>query len=401
MTFDILYPVRQDIEITIVYSGNEKVYLFKDPLSLVTPELTIPLDLIELIKTLDSEQTLASLEAKLFNRNLNFNQLLIQNIYSQLVYFGFIETAEIKELRNKLKDYLTSNIRPPVCAGNSYSANAKMLSIEMNDILNFNKKGNPTNAMALIAPHIDFKLGGISAKVYSPAFESISTSDFDLIVFLGTAHYKSSDYFMYTRKNFNTPLGDLQTDIALLDELEKYCDVTYDDLAHFPEHSLEFHLVLIQELFKNKKFTVLPILTGTIQGLFSKNTTPDEDFTYQKQITALKTVLANSGKKILYLSSGDLSHVGRKFEDKFDANTKLNDIHINDHRLIESLEKANVNNFYYQIANRNDKFRICGLSPFYALLSLIGEKRGKFLDYNQWYEKETESAVSFCSIAYY
>jgi len=396
MTFDILYPVRQDIEVKIVYSGNEKVYLFKDPLSLVTPELTIPLDLIELIKSFDIEQTLASLESKLFNKNLNFSQLIIQNIYSQLVYFGFIETLEIKELRNKLKDYLNSNIRPPVCAGNSYSANGKTLSIEMNDILNFNKKGNPTNAIALIAPHIDFKLGGISAKVYSPAFESISTSDFDLIVLLGTAHY-----FMYTRKNFNTPFGDLQTDTDLLDELEKYCDVTYDDLAHFPEHSLEFHLVLAQELFKNKKFKILPILTGTIQGLFSKNSTPDEDFDYQKQITALKTVLANSGKKILYLASGDLSHVGKKFEDKFDANTKLNDIHINDHRLIESLEKANVNNFYYQIANRNDKFRICGLSPFYALLSLIGEKRGKFLDYNQWYEKETESAVSFCSIAYY
>jgi len=103
----------------------------------------------------------------------------------------------------------------------------------------------------------------------------------------------------------------------------------------------------------------------------------------------------------------DFAHVGKKFQDNFEAELILDQINNEDQELINELEKCSAEGFFDSIANVNDKRRICGLSPIYSLLqSQMNDNgktqyQGKLLKYNQWNEVETASAVSFASIAYY
>lgn len=389
-----LLPLRKDLKLFKIESGE---FILRDYYALSISEIVIDNDILPLLNCLDKEQTIDELSSRI---NYCLDNLSIASIYSQLVSYNLIENEISKLAIEEIEQYLSGNIRQAVCAGNSYPENIIELEKYLHNLLNTNPSKANNNIVGFIAPHIDFKLGEISHCVYSSVFSQIKESDFDTIVILGTAHYKSSDYLMFTKKNYSTPLGTLETDLELLNQLEQLTDITYDDLAHYPEHSIEFHIILLQYLFKNKKFTILPILTGTFSNIIESNSQPLEDYSYKKQISALKQVLESSNKKILFAASGDLSHIGQKFGDKFDALQKLEEVKIDDKALIDSLLKSDNTSFYESIALKKDSNRICGLAPFYTLLELIDPANAELTDYKQWYEKGTKSMVSYCGIAY-
>jgi len=200
---------------------------------------------------------------------------------------------------------------------------------------------------------------------------------------------------MFTKKDFETPLGKLETDQELLVEIEKNTNITYDDIAHYKEHSIEFHILFLQHLLNNKNVKILPILTGSPSNYIGVKTTPDSNEEYNKTITAIKDAIATTGRKVLILSSGDLSHVGRKFGDEFPAATEQIRIKGEDQLLIEKLSSTDKNAFFTEIAEMADKNRICGSAPFYSALSLTEADSVTTAGYNQWHEEETESMVSF------
>jgi predicted class III extradiol MEMO1 family dioxygenase len=73
---------------------------------------------------------------------------------------------------------------------------------------------------------------------------------------------------------------------------------------------------------------------------------------------------------------------------------------IEDQSLIDSLEVAEADNFFKKIADIGDSRKICGLSPIYSLLKLCQPKSGKLLQYKQWNEVETKSAVTIASMSF-
>ena len=92
-----------------------------------------------------------------------------------------------------------------------------------------------------------------------------------------------------------------------------------------------------------------------------------------------------------------MSHVGRKFGDDFSAASELLRLKHEDESIIEKLTSSDKNAFFNEIAETNDKNRICGTAPFYAALNLTNSKKVTATGYNQWYEEETQSVVSFAS----
>jgi AmmeMemoRadiSam system protein B len=145
----------------------------------------------------------------------------------------------------------------------------------------------------------------------------------------------------------------------------------------------------------NKNVKILPILTGSPSEYIGDNTAPDSNEEYNNTVTAIKDAIDTTGKKVLILSSGDLSHVGRKFGDDFPAATEQIRIKGEDQMLIEKLTSADKNAFFTEIAEMADKNRICGTAPFYSALSLTEADSVTTAGYNQWHEEETESMVSF------
>ena len=54
----------------------------------------------------------------------------------------------------------------------------------------------------------------------------------------------------------------------------------------------------------------------------------------------------------------------------------------------------------WKIIATKDNRKVCGTAPFYALLKIANPEKGTFLDYNQWDDFMTESAVSYASICF-
>jgi len=394
---------RTDLEI-VKQSDESNNYILHDPIGIATDNLLVDGHILDILNLLDGTKDLQTIINQ-YQESTGFkiSSKKLADYIDQIQELGFMQDAMYYLYRTDIEMYIQSDERPYTCADTCYSDNPEELEEELaNIIAKVEKSSVAGNAKLVLAPHIDFRLGDIAHIPYSASFLSLRDFEGDLIVLLGTAHYKSSDYFMFTRKHYTTPFGKLQTDLEILDELEQIeGGITYDDMAHKPEHSLELHVVMLQHILKNKNFKILPILTGSLHESVVNKSTPESDENYLKVINGLKQTLDKYNRNYIVLASGDLAHIGRKFGDNYDAEGVLENLRALDYDLIDSLVAGDKNSFFNKIAFLEDKNKICGLPPFYAALSLTGLQKGNAYAYSQWNEKETKSAVSYASLAYY
>jgi predicted class III extradiol MEMO1 family dioxygenase len=69
--------------------------------------------------------------------------------------------------------------------------------------------------------------------------------------------------------------------------------------------------------------------------------------------------------------------------------------------MLEYAEKMDEEGFFTVISNESDRRRICGLPAIYSLLKTLEAREGKVLKYGQAFTRETQSVVSFASLAFY
>ena len=55
---------------------------------------------------------------------------------------------------------------------------------------------------------------------------------------------------------------------------------------------------------------------------------------------------------------------------------------------------------FAEVMADNDARRICGLSPIYYLLSLLGPSRGKLLKYSQWADRAGQGSVTYAGVIF-
>src|SRR5260370_38609599 len=97
---------------------------------------------------------------------------------------------------------------------------------------------------------------------YRDAYAALVPSYRDrTFVVLGTSHYGEADHFGLTRKPFVTPLGEAQTNVALVDRLAAAAPgaINMEDYCHAVEHSIEFQILLLQHVY-GPHIPILPIL---------------------------------------------------------------------------------------------------------------------------------------------
>lgn len=303
----------------------------------------------------------------------------------------------------------SSIIRPAYFAGSCYPANEQKLSDLLDSVvvsphhLTLSGESVRKSAQAIIAPHIDFRVG---LSAYGPAYYALSDSDADVFVVLATSHYGWGSLFIPTFQHFSTPHGVVKTDHELLRKLyEKLPHLTKDDSAHREEHSIEFEVVFLQRFFGSRDFSILPILVTSFYPLMQpyKNgmILPTANGDFMSFCDALREILAASGKKVAFIASGDMAHIGRKFDDPYDAATMLTTVEEEDKHLLHAMETSNASAYFQRIAAVDDAYKICGLPPVYTILELAGCSNGSSLAYEQWHERSTRSAVTYSSVAYY
>ncbi|PKL80820.1 MAG: AmmeMemoRadiSam system protein B [Ignavibacteriae bacterium HGW-Ignavibacteriae-4] len=387
--------LRDNLDIDLIKEFDNKFIYISDPLLIAEP-IALPFSYYPLIQTLmEGNKTAEEIAKDGAAKLLNLSDDKLYTLLDNLVALNMIDTPSTRMAIENMHSYTSGNVRNSYCHSFSYPENPTELKTFLNKILDKGMSLTDKSIKAILAPHIDLRLEE-SWETYANSFLALkNVEEIDTVILLGTSHYRSTADFMFSKKDFQTPFGTAEVDHELLAEIEKNTEIVYDDIAHYKEHSIEFHLIFLQHLLNDKNFKIVPILTGSPANYLNNKTTPDTSDKYNNTIDAIKNAVASTGKKILILSSGDLSHVGRKFGDDFPAATEQIRIKGEDEALIETLKNSNKNAFFTEINSVEDKNKVCGTAPFYAALSLVDDAHIVHAGYNQWHEVETESMVSF------
>jgi AmmeMemoRadiSam system protein B len=72
-----------------------------------------------------------------------------------------------------------------------------------------------------------------------------------------------------------------------------------------------------------------------------------------------------------------------------------------DLEMLAGVEKMDPEGFYDLIRREGDRRRICGLPSIYVLMNITDAREGRLLKYDQSHNPETQSAVTFASLAFY
>lgn len=269
---------------------------------------------------------------------------------------------------------------------------------------------------AALVPHIDYPRGGLT---YTWGFKEVfEKSDAALFVIIGTSHYGAhpltlhrtesrSPRFAVTAKHFKTPLGVVQTDHDYVARLERhYGEGLFDDelICHLPEHSIELEVVFLQYLYEGvRPIRIVPLVVGTFADSVYTGSEPSGREDVRRMVEALRRAEAETKEPICYIISGDLAHIGPKF-DRADpplTASVLEHSRRQDEVILKQAEAADPSAFFKVIADESDRRNICGLPPTYTVLEALRPGSGKVLNYGRYVHPRGHESVSFASVAFY
>jgi MEMO1 family protein len=302
-------------------------------------------------------------------------------------------------------------VRPPRCIG-CYEGDPDKLRHQLSGLFT-DERGPGTPAglrratrqrlRAALIPHIDYARGGVT---YAWGFkEVVEQTDASLFVIIGTSHY-SPNRFTLTRKNFQTPLGVVPTDQDYIDRLvANFGSGLFDDElpAHLPEHSIELEVVFLQYLYEPiRPIRIVPLVVGSFGDCISHRCQPTGQPDIARMIEALRRVDVETSEPICYIISGDLAHIGPKFQDPLLLTAaRLRHSKKQDLAILRHAEEVRPAAYYQVIADENDERSICGLSPTFTLLEAVRPKRGQLLHYDQYVDPRGQESVSFASMTFF
>ena len=159
---------------------------------------------------------------------------------------------------------INKTVRNPAVSGQFYPSYPAQLSREVKEYLKVSPSvPDPINSKeikALIVPHAGYIYSGsIAGSAYS--LLPSQSKNIKHVVLLGPSHHVAIRGCATSSVDvFSTPLGDIQLDRKLINELEKSVQINCHDLAHTQEHSLEVQLPFLQESLTD--FLLVPIVVG-------------------------------------------------------------------------------------------------------------------------------------------
>jgi AmmeMemoRadiSam system protein B len=182
-----------------------------------------------------------------------------------------------------------TSFRPAAVAGLFYPDEHDRLSQTVQDLLSA-AQTSLTSPKALIAPHAGYIYSGpIAANAYARLFAARGT--LRRVVLLGPSHrVPFHGLAVSSADQFETPLGRVPVDKALIRDILHLPQVRVLDQAHAREHSLEVHLPFLQTVLGD--FTLVPLVVGEA---------PPEE-------VAEVLELVWGGPETLIVISSDLSH---------------------------------------------------------------------------------------------
>jgi MEMO1 family protein len=406
------YPKLRDINAFPVQNSGQTLLCLQDPQNICEKALFVPPALYFIVSLFDGQHSILDIQAEYMRR---FGELLytdkLQEVINQLDENLFLDGERFQEaLRQKEEGFKNASFREAVFAGKSYEGDPDGLRTQLEGYFerangpgSLEQKKSTKDLKGVVVPHIDFQRGGFCyAFGHREIWERNSSPCF---VIFGTAHTPMKNPFCLTRKDFITPLGTLNVDKELVDAIQSRCpdDLFEDEGVHRSEHSIEFQCVFLRYLYPEPNpLKIVPILSGSFHEAIEKGISPMELKPIRQFIDALKEAVSSLGREVCYIASADLAHMGVQFGDRDGVSEYgLRVIAQEDQEMLEYAEKMDGEGFFSSISRERDRRKICGLPAIYSMLKTLEAKEGKLLKYGQAFAPETESVVTFASLAFY
>jgi AmmeMemoRadiSam system protein B len=406
------FPKLRNVNIFPVQMSGQTLLCLQDPQNISGKALFLPPPLYFVVSLFDGQHSILDIQAEYMRR---FGEFLftekIQEIIGQLEENFFLEGDRFQEaLRRKEDDFKRATVKEATFAGKSYEMDPERLRVQLEGYFMgsdgpgpLGERGSMDGLRGVVAPHIDFQRGGFCyAFAHREIWEKNTSHCF---IIFGTAHTTMDTPFCLTRKDFMTPLGPLNVDRELIDAIQSRCpdDLFKDEGVHRSEHSIEFQCVFLRYLYPEPApLKIVPILSGSLHGAIEKGVSPMELKPIQQFIAALKDSVSSLRKSVCYIASADLSHIGLQFGDREGVGEYgLRILAEEDQELLRYVERMDGEGFFSWILKERDRRRICGLPAIYAMLKVLEAEEGRLIKYGQAFTPETQSVVSFASLAFY
>ncbi len=146
----------------------------------------------------------------------------------------------------------------------------------------------------------------------------------------------------------------------------------------------------------------MPLVVGSFADCVADGSSPSGREDVAGMVAALRAVEAETGERPFYIISGDLAHIGPKFDDPEPVREPaLKHSREQDLAILTQAEAADPAGYFRVIADEGDRRRICGLPPTWTVLEALHPSRGKVLHYDQYVHPRGHESVSFASVAFY
>jgi MEMO1 family protein len=404
-------PKLRPIEAFPVDLGGREAICLRDPTQLTAEVVFVPREALFILAHLDGKHSILDIQ-EAYTRQ--YGQLLysdaIKGLIAKLDESLLLDNERFETHRQQLIEaFRRSSVRRAAYAGTAYEADPTALEAQLAGYFADSTGPGTTGThtidgavQGILAPHIDPRRGG---PCFAWAYEAIRGVTANVFVIFGTAHQPTSVPFPLTLKDYETPLGIVETDKAFVRALaQRYpTDLLSDEIAHRSEHSIEFQVLFLQYVLgPARKFRVVPILVGSFHECVTRQVDPAEMVHIADFIHAIREVARACAEPVCYIVGGDLAHVGMKFGDQGRLTSALlEQVAREDDELLAAAARMDAEGFFRVIAEHQDRRRICGFPPTYMLLSTMPATAGTVLKYDQAVEPATQSVVSYASVVFH
>ncbi|MBS3926992.1 MAG: MEMO1 family protein [Nitrosarchaeum sp.] len=253
-------------------------------------------------------------------------------------------------------------IRTPAVAGMFYPNEKKELKKLIKQCFLHNLgpgKIPPSNIkkkiFGVICPHAGYVYSG---PIACNSFYEISSDLPDLFIIIGPNHWGiGSSVATMTDTKWETPLGEVEVDSKIAEEISKLTDIIeIDNFSHSREHSLEVQIPMLQEIVANFKIVPIALINQSKEIAI-------------KVGTAVAKIAQKN--KVMIIGSSDFTH--------YESNEFA---HKQDSALIEPILELDVDRFYDVLHKRD--ISACGYGAIASTMIAckeIGATKGELLKY--------------------
>jgi len=406
------YPKLRYLEALPHSEGENPVILLRDPTQIGEQTLVVSPQLYELMTLFDGTNSVLDIQAFLTKQSgqIVFREQ-VEGLINQLDDVYFLDNENFRQKRAEVAlGFKGQTVRPAHLAGMSYPADEselrELLGSFYQEVGGAGLPGPRTERRicALVAPHIDLRLGGAT---YTHAYRRLAESEPpDLFVILGTGHMGVQNCFSACVKDFETPLGIAKADVEFAESFERAAgsDAFGEELSHKNEHTIEFQLLFLQHALASIPFRIFPVLASFSYAdlIFpnrKKGACADQVRTF---VQALQSAEASTGRRICFVASVDLAHIGPRYGDSFTPDPRtVDDVKAKDLEMLATITAGDSDGFSNFVASEQDRRRICGFPCLYTLLRYLQDQEGELLAHSHGQIDATGSFVTYASLVFH